>query len=53
MITILVLAALMVGPSQQTGSVYGVISETASRGLPGATLTTTSDDGTVRRTRLI
>lgn len=49
MITILVLAALMVGGSQQTGSVSGVITDTVSRGLPGATLTTTSDDGAVRR----
>lgn len=49
MITSLVLAALIVGASQQTGSISGVITDTASRGLPGATLTTTSDDGAMRR----
>jgi len=50
MITSLVLAALMVGASQQTGSLSGVITDTASRRLPGATLVTTSDDEVVRRT---
>ncbi len=50
MITSLVLAALMVGASQQTGSISGVITDTTSRELPGATLITTSDDGAVRRT---
>ena len=50
MITSLVLAALMVGASQQTGSISGVITDTTSRELAGATLITTSDDGAVRRT---
>jgi hypothetical protein len=50
MITNLVLAALFVGASQQPGSISGVITDTASRGLPGATLVTTSGDGVVRRT---
>ena len=40
----------MVGASQQTGSISGVITDTTSRELPGATLITTSDDGAVRRT---
>lgn len=50
MVTSLVLAALMVGASQQTGSISGVITDTTTRGIPGATLITTSDDGAVRRT---
>jgi hypothetical protein len=50
MITSLVLAALMLGASQPTGSFSGVITDTANRGLPGATLITISDDGVVRRT---
>jgi len=50
MITSLALAALMVGAGQLTGSISGVITDTTSRGLPGATIIATSDEGAVRRT---
>jgi hypothetical protein len=50
MVTSLVLAALLVGASQLTGSIAGVITDTSSRGLPGATIIATSDEGAVRRT---
>ena len=50
MVTILGFSALMVGASQLTGSIAGVITDTTSRGLPGATIIATSDEGAVRRT---
>ncbi len=50
MITSLMLAALLAGASQQTDSISGVITDTASRAVPGATLITTSADGAARRT---
>ncbi len=50
MIASLLVAALVVGASQQTGSISGVIVDTAGFPIPGATLVMTADDGGVRRT---
>lgn len=50
MIASLLVAALVVGASQQSGSISGVIVDTASFPLPGATLVMTAGDGGVRRT---
>ena len=50
MIASLLVAALVVGASQQSSSISGVIVETAGFPIPGATLVTTADDGGVRRT---
>jgi hypothetical protein len=49
MIASLLVAALVVGASQQSGSIAGVIVDTAGFPIPGATLVTTADDGGVRR----
>ena len=50
MIASLMVAALVVGASQQSGSISGVIVDTVSFPIPGATLVVTADDGGVRRT---
>src|SRR5436305_3449290 len=50
MIASLLLAALVVGASEQSGSISGVIADTAGFPIPGATLVTTADAGGVRRT---
>ena len=50
MVRSLVLAALMVSASQLTGSISGVITDTTSRRLAGATIIATADEGEVRRT---
>ena len=50
MIASLLVAALVVGASQQTGSISRVIVDTAGFPIPGATLVMTADDGGVRRT---
>ncbi len=50
MIASLLAAALVVGASQQSGSISGVIVDTATLPVPGATLVVTADDSGVRRT---
>ena len=50
MIASLLVAALVVGASQQGGSISGAIVDTANSPIPGATLVVTADDGVVRRT---
>jgi hypothetical protein len=49
MIASLFLAAVVVGASQQSGSISGVIVDPARFPIPGATLVLTVDDGVVRR----
>lgn len=50
MIATLLVAAFVVGASQQSGSISGVIVDTSRFPVPGATLVVTADDGGVRRT---
>jgi hypothetical protein len=50
MIASLLVAALIAGASQASGSISGVIVDTAGFPIPGATLVTTADAGGVRRT---